>query len=182
MQIQTTNHQNNSPGGFFLNQNLVITGCSKQKLPYAATVREFYQGDIFKKSVQFADQIQADLYVISGKYGLISDTHFILPYDMKIQSQEQIRNIQTQTIPKLCQILPQYLKVYLILSKTYFSTIESVISTAKMPVFRLKSSNGIFDYKKKIHAAVQGDLTGFELQNPPILLTKTKKGVDILKI
>ena len=62
---------------------IVLIGCSKSKLDHCAPARDFYQGPIFKKSLAAAEKLypEAQIYVLSAKYGLVPIDQVICPYD-----------------------------------------------------------------------------------------------------
>ncbi len=130
---------------------LQITGCSKRKKKYPDKVSNFYAGDIFLKSKIFSEKYKnIDLWVISGKYGLIPENEVVFPYNHKLTTKKDIHKIQTQAIFKLNSIITEYNAIFLILSNKYLEVIAPVLENSHIPVFRLISKNGIFDYKKNM--------------------------------
>jgi len=64
-------------------KTVVLIGCGKEKLPGSHRAEDLYQGDLFKKSLEYARQIypNADIYVLSAKYGLLPLNKVIACYD-----------------------------------------------------------------------------------------------------
>lgn len=60
-----------------------LIACSKTKLHYAAPARELYQGQLFRKSLRYAEEVlRADAtYVLSARFGLLRLRDEIHPYD-----------------------------------------------------------------------------------------------------
>jgi hypothetical protein len=56
----------------FTMAKIVLIGCSKTKSPKPAPARDFYQGDLFKKSLAWAERHKIKtIFVLSAKYGLV---------------------------------------------------------------------------------------------------------------
>lgn len=143
-------------------KTLVISGCSKLKQPFACEMTQFYLGDIFKKSLEFAQLNQFDFAVISGKLGLILPGEIVELYDQRIKTKKDIARIRLLTIPKLSKFLSNYSTVFLILGNKYFQVIKDLLPNYPgINFFRLLSKNGIFDYKVNIRKAITGDLSIF---------------------
>jgi len=67
------------------NKNLIIIGCSAEKLKYKAPAKDLYTGVIFKKSLNLANRIGGDIYILSGLYGLVTPDTIIEPYEFGIE-------------------------------------------------------------------------------------------------
>ena len=67
------------------NKTLTIIGCSAQKLSEPALAKDLYTGVIFKKSLNLANKIGGDVYILSGLHGLITLDTVIEPYEYGIE-------------------------------------------------------------------------------------------------
>lgn len=64
-------------------KRIALIACGKTKAPAARPARRLYQGDLFQKSLRYAEEIaKADeAYVLSAKYGLVPMDQTIAPYE-----------------------------------------------------------------------------------------------------
>lgn len=67
-------------------KRFVLISCSDKKSPKKAKARDIYQGDLFKKSLAYAEKkIKADnIFVISAKHGLLPLDKEIEPYNVTL--------------------------------------------------------------------------------------------------
>lgn len=65
---------------------LVLIGCSARKLESPAPARELYRGDLFRKSVQWAEERGYPWIVLSALYGVVSPDDVIAPYDVTLNA------------------------------------------------------------------------------------------------
>jgi hypothetical protein len=65
--------------------NLIIIGCSALKLDYPSPAKDLYTGVIFKKSLNLANRIGGDIYILSGLHGLITPDTIIEPYEFGLE-------------------------------------------------------------------------------------------------
>lgn len=63
---------------------LVLIGCSARKLTVPATARELYRGDLFRKSVTYAEGRGSPWYVLSAKHGLLAPDDMVEPYSVTL--------------------------------------------------------------------------------------------------
>lgn len=63
---------------------LVLIGCSARKLASSAPARDLYRGDLFRKSVQWAEAQGYPWLVLSALYGIVSPDDVIAPYDVTL--------------------------------------------------------------------------------------------------
>ena len=63
----------------------VLISCSKSKLATEAPARELYTGQLFKKSVAWAERHEHPWFIISALHGLITPDQTLQPYDFTIK-------------------------------------------------------------------------------------------------
>jgi cytoplasmic iron level regulating protein YaaA (DUF328/UPF0246 family) len=62
-----------------------IIQCSHKKQDTPCQSKDMYQGSNFKKIYNLVKPYEYDIYIISGKYGLIKDTDIIEPYNVSLE-------------------------------------------------------------------------------------------------
>lgn len=71
-----------------MNRNIYLIPCCKEKLEHKAPARELYQSEGFKTRLAYAESQHPDaIYVLSGKYHLVTLTKEIEPYDLNLCEQ-----------------------------------------------------------------------------------------------
>jgi hypothetical protein len=64
---------------------VALVSCGKTKLPRLSKARDLYQGDLFRKSLKYAQKLDADkIFILSAKYGLLDLDAEIEPYDQSL--------------------------------------------------------------------------------------------------
>ena len=64
---------------------IALISCSKQKRDYRCEARELYAPSrLFSLSYQYAKQYAEKIYILSAKYGLLSETDVVSPYDLTL--------------------------------------------------------------------------------------------------
>lgn len=138
---------------------LVIVSCTKKKLDTPAPAFRLYQGDIFKKAHKWVKIHNLHELIISAKYGLVEPENRLKPYDMRLSSMKQARSLQLKVLPKLRKKIVKYEAVILILGNIYLEVLGPIIEEfSHLPFYRLRSKNGIFDYKKNMMRLLEDDL------------------------
>lgn len=76
-------------------KHVALISCGKRKAERPAAVRDLYQGDLFQKSLRYAEEVaEADeVYVLSAKHGLIALDEVIAPYEMTL-NRMGVREVQ----------------------------------------------------------------------------------------
>jgi uncharacterized protein DUF6884 len=137
---------------------LVITSCSKSKLSYPAKARYFYQGDIFKKVQAFVEKFHLEEIIISSKLGIVELDDILEPYDDRLKNLGQARRLRPKVIPFLEQ--KSFDCLILILGNIYLEVIKHFLSNLKnIPIYRMMSNNGIFDYKQNMMKLLNNDFS-----------------------
>ncbi len=64
-------------------KHVALISCGKRKSSHPAPARELYQGDLFKKSLQYAEEVlKADqVFILSAKHGLVALDEVVAPYE-----------------------------------------------------------------------------------------------------
>ena len=65
-----------------------LISCGKRKASDPAPARDLYQGDLFQKSLAYAEQVVGvdESYILSAKHGLIALDEVIAPYEMTLNT------------------------------------------------------------------------------------------------
>jgi DNA (cytosine-5)-methyltransferase 1 len=129
---------------------LVITSCSKKKAKHHAKAKDLYNGALFKKVKIFAQKLNADLMILSAKYGLIESSKEIEPYNQTIKTSEDIKKLKGTELPNLERIHKQYTKVIIIMGSKYREVFEPLISDTTKNFLQVYSDKGIGGYLKKL--------------------------------
>lgn len=64
-------------------KHIALISCGKRKAERASPARELYQGDLFQKSLRYAEEVLRvdEAYVLSAKYGFVPLDQVIDPYE-----------------------------------------------------------------------------------------------------
>ena len=72
-------------------KELILIGCSKSKLDHRRPAYELYTGDLFKKQMNYADNIlqplnqyKSKIMILSAKHGLLDVDTLVKPYDLSL--------------------------------------------------------------------------------------------------
>lgn len=71
--------------------DVVLVGCSATKLDRSAPARELYRGDLFQKSLAYAELTAPHVYVVSALHGLVPLDDVIAPYNRTIADIDGVR-------------------------------------------------------------------------------------------
>ena len=109
---------------------LVITGCTKEKLGYDASVKapakQMYQGRLFKTVRKYCESMGFDYVIISAKYGLIHPDETIEGYEKVLRTKDDVKRIQPLVEEKLRPLLNNYDKIVIIAGKQYREVLENL--------------------------------------------------------
>lgn len=73
---------------------IALISCSKLKRNYACTAAEMYApSELFSLSYQYSRHIADKIYILSAKYGLISEDRKIDPYDLALADMSTAQQI-----------------------------------------------------------------------------------------
>lgn len=66
-------------------QHIVLIACCKRKQDHRCPASQLYQGDLFKKSLAYAQTLGPDaVYILSAKHGLVSLDDLLVPYEQTL--------------------------------------------------------------------------------------------------
>lgn len=65
---------------------IALVGCGAAKLDHPAPARELYTGDLFRKSIAYAEGRADRVLVLSGRWGLVPLDYVLEPYEYRLQS------------------------------------------------------------------------------------------------
>jgi len=109
---------------------LVITECTKEKLGYDSSIKapakKMYQGRLFKTVRDYSKAMGFDYVIISAKYGLIFPDDIIEGYEKVLQTQKDVKNIQSLVEDRLKAILENYDKVVVIAGEKYRKVLQNL--------------------------------------------------------
>jgi hypothetical protein len=63
---------------------IALVGCGSAKTDHPAPARELYTGAMFQSGVGYAESRTKNVFIVSGKHGLLSLDHVVEPYDYKL--------------------------------------------------------------------------------------------------
>src|SRR5689334_8140335 len=87
--------------------HVVLIACGKRKGSVRAPARDLYQGELFRKSLAYAQSLSPDaIYVLSAKHGLLALDAEVEPYDLtlKAMSREQRAAWASSVLHQLRQV------------------------------------------------------------------------------
>lgn len=68
-------------------KTIVLISCVSKKLNHAAKARDLYVSPLFKGNLAYAESLKPDvIYILSAKYGLLSQQDEITPYDVTLNA------------------------------------------------------------------------------------------------
>src|SRR4051812_37197981 len=68
-------------------RHVVLIACGKRKSKVPTSGRELYQGDLFRKSLAYAESLNPSaIYVLSAKHGLLELDREVEPYDQTLKT------------------------------------------------------------------------------------------------
>jgi hypothetical protein len=71
-----------------------LIACSKAKADRSCRARDLYRGDLFRKSVAYAEAEGARWYILSARYGLLHPDAFADPYELTLAELTQLERLQ----------------------------------------------------------------------------------------
>lgn len=113
-----------------------------------------YTGQIFNLTKNFIKKNKYDLLIISAKYGLLKPEDKIENYNYRLKNEKEAITLRIKVLDKLRNIIDdeKYDRIIVIMGKLYRVVIEEIIDER---FIILESSNGFFDYIKKLSQLVK---------------------------
>lgn len=72
-------------------RTIALISCGKTKLDQSAPACRLYTGDLFQKSLAYAQRINADaIYILSANYGLLELDQEIAPYEKTLNRMSSV--------------------------------------------------------------------------------------------
>ena len=94
-----------------MRSRIVLISCTSQKLPHRAKAKDLCVSPLFKLSLTYAYRLKPDgdgIYILSGKYGLLSLDQEIEPYDQTLNKMHaaEIKRWANQVLTQLKKVAP----------------------------------------------------------------------------
>lgn len=71
-----------------------LIACSKSKAGRTTSARQLYRGDLFRKSVAYAEAEGARWFVLSARYGLLHPDTIVDPYELTLADLSPLERLQ----------------------------------------------------------------------------------------
>lgn len=118
-------------------KTIAIVACVKEKQDTSATALELYQGDDFESWVWDAQSRNAaEIYILSGKYGLLRKEDIIEPYDLNLGEQSKSYQLEWNIrVLNRLQSLEDLKNVHVLIytNKTYYKNLLSEFDSYEIP-------------------------------------------------
>ncbi len=121
-------------------KKIILITCVAPKKKQKCAAKDLYQGDLFKKLMDFAEaQHPANIFILSGKHHLLDLETEIEPYDVNLNevSEEALKawsnKVLTQLKEKACDLQNDYF--YLLTNETYRRHLVSKIKQYEVPFY-----------------------------------------------
>ena len=150
------------------NSRLLFLSCSQSKRPTkgALPALERYDGPAFRVMNKFlrvhpSKKQSLDVYILSAKFGLISDSKRIPNYDLRM-TQQRVEELQQPTLSELEQILngKQYQEFFISMGKDYLRVLDGYksLTSTNLNVTISKGSMGckLAELRNWLHKNVSG--------------------------
>lgn len=76
------------------NAPTILIACSAAKASRPCAARDLYQGDLFRKSRAYAEQLGARWFILSAKYGLLHPDTLADPYNLTLGDMTELDRLQ----------------------------------------------------------------------------------------
>lgn len=110
----------------------IITSCSKNKLEHPAKAKDLNKGQFTQSVRKFSDKMGADLYIMSGKHGLISGDQVIEPYNQKMKTKADVERLKKTVDPQMPILTTHNDTVALIMGGGYQRAFKSHLDHPKV--------------------------------------------------
>jgi len=136
----------------------VITSCSKNKSEFPGPAWLVNRGQLLRLVIDYSNLIDADLYILSAKFGLIDANMRIEPYDNKLRTKRDISRIQGSANLKFGQLLQHYDKIIIIMGRFYRSVFHDLyLSDEKVTI--IDDNRGIGGYYQRVVDLIKEEST-----------------------
>lgn len=134
---------------------LIITSCSKKKLPIKAPAKNLYQGQLFKMVKRIYHYQNIDFAIISVKFGLLAPNDIIGYYDKEVRTKSEILRLRKKVLPKLRTLITSYERIIVIMGRNYRKLIQPIVDDR---FFFLYHYRGLFQYNKILSHLIQTNI------------------------
>ena len=121
-------------------KKIILLTCVAPKKSHKCAAKNLYQGDLFKKLMDFAEaQDPAHIFILSGKHHLLELETEIEPYDVNLNevSEEALKDWSNKVLAQLkekgCDLQNDYF--YLLTNETYRRHLVSEIKQYEVPFY-----------------------------------------------
>lgn len=131
---------------------IVFLSCGKTKASHTCEAEKMYQGELFKKSYEYAKSLQPrKIYILSAKYNVLELTDIISPYELTLNSMSKLE--QKKWAYKCYQQLQQKgcnfnEEAIFLCGENYRKYLSQVFANAKAPLKGVSFGNQLKFYKK----------------------------------
>jgi len=135
---------------------IVLIACSKTKLSHKARARDLYQGDLFKKSLEYSERVLKPdkVFILSAKYGLIDNIERqIKPYEKTLNKMGKLEKLAWATVvtKQLNSVANLKKEKFIILaSANYREYLLPHIANYEIPMKGLTQGNQLKYLKRKL--------------------------------
>lgn len=117
---------------------IALISCVKEKAALPCRADEMYQGENFRFWFMDAENRQVDLiFILSGKYGLLTRDEIIEPYDLNLvlQSTEYINDWYQRVLKKLLTVAdPAETHFIIYANETYHKGLTGFLKSYEIPI------------------------------------------------
>ena len=135
---------------------IVLIACSKTKQSHKAKARDLYQGDLFKKSLEYSEKLLKPdkVFILSAKYGLINNIEKqISPYEKTLNKMGKLERLAwaTNVTSQLNRVANLKKDRFIILaSANYREYLLPHIANYEIPMKGLTQGNQLKYLKRKL--------------------------------
>ncbi|NLX74709.1 MAG: hypothetical protein GXZ13_02500 [Synergistaceae bacterium] len=122
-------------------KTVVLISCTKAKLAAPCEARELYSAsNIFTKSLNYAERISSDIYVLSAKHGLVALNDVIAPYNETLKGKSSVEVVAWGN-KVAAQLKTRYdvsqTEFVILASKYYCEPLQTHLPHATLPLINL---------------------------------------------
>ena len=111
-----------------MTRTLIVTGCTKRKSETPGPAIGVYHSQRLTLVKQLAKAIKADIGFVSAKYGFIMGSCVIEPYDQRLVTHEDARQLRAKALPQLSRIWGDYQRIIIVLGALYREVIRPALN------------------------------------------------------
>lgn len=125
-------------------KHITLIACSATKLENACMAKDMYQGNLFKKSLEYALKTTNpnNIYILSAKYGLVGLEQEIEPYDktLKDMDDEETESWAEMVLDKLEDLYEDLaeLQISILAGKAYYEPLLPSLKNYDLPLEGLR--------------------------------------------